>query len=238
MKVSTKTNIGLVRKHNEDSYCYNKEIDLLAVADGMGGHKAGEVASSMAVNILTDQLLKQKEQLQTNPETVLIQAVKEANSQIYLTANANKDQNGMGTTITAAILDKNTFFLAHVGDSRAYLVHKNEIKQLTQDHSLVNEMVKNGNLTEEEANQHPQKNILTRALGTSEEVLVDFYQAQVIKGDTLLLCTDGLSNLISREEMIVLVANAGNLDQIADALVDKAIERGGHDNITVVIGQA
>lgn len=237
MRYSSKTSIGLVRKHNEDSYCINEDINLFAVADGMGGHKAGEVASSIAVKTLEEILLQQTDRLAIDASAALEQAILTANKNIYETAKENDQQKGMGTTITAALVTGKYLYLAHVGDSRAFLIHKRSIKQVTQDHSLVNELIRNGDITEEQASHHPQKNVLTRALGTSPKVVIDFYQEKVAKGDTLILCSDGLSNLVDRDEIMEIVWAAGDIDTSAELLVDKAIDRGGFDNITVVICQ-
>lgn len=235
MKFSSRSSIGLIRKQNEDSFCINKDLNLIAVADGMGGHRAGEVASSMAVKAFEDYLLENRNLLADDSQDIMQKAVQAANRVIYEAAGSNSSQKGMGTTLTAAVLDGSNLLLAHVGDSRAYLIHNDKIKQITQDHSLVNEMVKNGSLTEEEANRHPQKNILTRALGTSPEVEIDLLKIKIKENDLIILCSDGLTNLVSREEIMAFAAQENDLDRLVESLVDKAIERGGFDNVTVVV---
>lgn len=235
MKYSSRSSIGLIRKQNEDSFCINEDLNLIAVADGMGGHQAGEVASSMAVKAFEGYLLEHREAFDVNPQDTMLTAMQEANRIIYETARDNRSQNGMGTTLTVVVLDGGNLFLAHIGDSRAYLIQNQNIRQITQDHSLVNEMVKNGSLTEEQASRHPQKNILTRALGTSPEVITDLAQIKIKKHDLIILCSDGLTNLVNREEILEFAGQENDLDRFAEILVDKAIERGGFDNVTVVV---
>lgn len=235
MKFTSKSSIGLIRKQNEDSFCINEDINLIAVADGMGGHRAGEVASSMAVKSFEDYLLEHRGALTDNPQDTMQKAMQEANRIIYETARKNSSQKGMGTTLTAAVFKGSNLFLAHVGDSRAYLIHNDNIKQITQDHSLVNEMVKNGSLTEEEASHHPQKNILTRALGTSPNVIIDLMQIKIKEEDLVILCSDGLTNLVSCDEIREFSRQESDMDRFVEILVDKAIERGGFDNVTVVV---
>lgn len=233
MKYSEITHIGLVRQGNEDSYCVCPDLNLVAVADGMGGHEAGEVASRMALQAIEDFLRKHPEAALT-PKKVLHQAVLEANSKVFEAAQKNKGYRGMGTTLSAGLLLGRDLYLAHIGDSRVYLIN-NQVNQLTQDHSLVNELVLNGGISEEEALNHPQKNILTRALGTIAEVNADLIHTNLKKGERLLFCTDGLSNLIVKEEIFQVVSEAPDLSQGVQRLLAMALERGGKDNITMIL---
>jgi len=236
MKVSAWTDVGCVREKNEDSYCVlglAEDRLLCAVADGMGGNEAGEIASSLAISSL-------EKHFGTLPagvsdyEPVMAAGIETANRTVFATAGARQECRGMGTTLTAVFLADGYAYLGHIGDSRAYLLHHGTFSQLTDDHSLVGEMVKNGKLTEHGAMVHPQKNILTRALGTSDSVLYDLHRLRIEKGDIFLLCTDGLSNLIEKEEIRDIVDRHSDFASLAQCLVNMANERGGYDNITVV----
>jgi len=228
------TDIGLVRSQNEDSLCVSPETGLFAVADGMGGHLAGEVASATALQILERELSKRLQQGES-PDHALVNAVQEANRQVYELASGNQQWAGMGTTITACLKRGEFIYIAQVGDSRAYLLRESMIMQLTEDHSLVRELVKNGGLTEEQALHHPQRNVLTRALGTASSLNVDIFKRRVFTGDMLLLCTDGLTGYIRPEEILLTIRNSSDLDNAARNLVDKALSSGGKDNITVIL---
>jgi len=234
MHVNSLTNIGLVRKANEDKYLADKNRGLFIVADGMGGHEAGEIASSLAIKTL-DELLTEDEILQKGGEG-LRQAVKSANTIIYNEAKINSRCTGMGTTVTAAMFTDIHLYIAHIGDSRAYLIRDESIKLLTKDHSLVGELVRQGELTEKEAINHPHRNVLTRALGTEPEVEIDLMEVNTKPGDLLLLCTDGLYNLVQNDEILQAVLNNGDdLRKTVDQLVKLSLNRGGLDNITVVL---
>jgi serine/threonine protein phosphatase PrpC len=202
----------------------------------MGGHKAGEIASKMALEALTSHLRKNPEVLNDSPVEALKQAFSCANKTVYNYAQTDIDMfRGMGTTITAAVHQANKIYIAYVGDSRAYLVRGNDIKLLTSDHSLVNELLKSGGLTEKEAKNHPQRNVLTRAIGTSVQVEVDVTERPVHNGDILILCTDGLSNLVKIEEIKQMAEVNESLAERAKNLVECALDRGGRDNVTVVL---
>jgi serine/threonine protein phosphatase PrpC len=230
MKWSKLSHVGLVRKNNEDNCCVCDDLKLFAVADGMGGHKAGEIASKMALEALASHLRENPDVLNDSPVEALKQAFSCANKTVYNYAQADKDKfRGMGTTITAVLQRENRIFVAHVGDSRAYLVQDNDIKLLTSDHSLVNELFKSGGLTEKEAKNHPQRNVLTRAIGTSFQVEVDVTEKP--------LCTDGLSNLVKVEEIKQMAEFKESLAERAKHLVECALDRGGRDNVTVVLYQ-
>lgn len=238
MKWSKLSHTGLVRKNNEDNCCVCDDIKFLAVADGMGGHKAGEIASKLALDELVSYLRANAGLLEENPAEVLKKAFNSANQAVLELARTDGDKfRGMGTTVTAVLPRENKIFVAHVGDSRAYLVRGSEIKLLTSDHSLVNELVKSGGISAEEAENHPQKNVLTRAIGTSPVVEVDINIQEVKKGDIIILCTDGLSNLVSLEEIKLMAGQDESLGERAKHLTEKALDRGGGDNITVIIYQ-
>ncbi|MFZ5641143.1 MAG: Stp1/IreP family PP2C-type Ser/Thr phosphatase [Bacillota bacterium] len=235
MKWSKVSHIGLVRKTNEDNSLVCEDLQLLAVADGMGGHQAGEVASRLALETIAAYVTRNNGAITANPGAVLQKALAEANKKIYQQARQEPIYHGMGTTITAAFLTPGKVHLAHVGDSRAYLIHDGEIRLVTNDHSLVNELVKNGGITVDEANRHPHRNVLTRAVGSAPGVDVDLYEEAVVPGDILVLCTDGLSNLLSPDEIKDTVTAAATLDEGAAGLIDRALAGGGSDNITVIL---
>jgi protein phosphatase len=204
----------------------------------MGGHKAGEIASKMALDNLTGFLRENPGRLLEDPTRVLSQAFQQANKAIFAYGREHGEQfRGMGTTLTAALLRGNKLYIAHVGDSRAYLVCGTEIRLLTVDHSLVSELVKNGGITAQEAETHPQRNVLTRAIGTYPSVEVDVCVESINRGDLLILCTDGLSNLVNLEEIKQVAGENEPLVERARHFVDRALERGGADNITVVLYQ-
>ncbi|TEB05735.1 Serine/threonine phosphatase stp [Pelotomaculum schinkii] len=234
MRWAQLTDRGLVRSLNEDSLCVSPEIGLFAVADGMGGHLAGEVASATALQMLEQDLGKRLQNGEF-PQHALVNAVQGANRKIFELAGSNQQWAGMGTTLTACLKREEVIYIAQVGDSRAYLLREGRIAQLTEDHSLVRELVKNGGLTEEQALQHPQRNVLTRALGTAPSLTVDLYLHKVGPGDLLLLCTDGLTGHLRPEEIMFTVRTSPNLDTAARVLVDKALGAGGKDNITVIL---
>lgn len=227
MQVGARSDIGRVRRVNEDAYCALP--GLFAVADGMGGHRAGEVASSLAVDVLTSHPFARK-----TPEEVQA-VIQDANRRIYEDAVRQPKYAGMGTTITVALIDGDRLVIGHVGDSRAYLVRQGYLRQLTADHSVVGELLRNGGLTQAEAVTHPHRNLLTRALGTSPEVLVDVVTEQLAGGDILILCTDGLTNLVDDDELIEIVTGHNDPDDAVDRLVALANDRGGIDNVTVVV---
>lgn len=234
MHVNSLTNIGLVRKANEDNFLTDKKRGLFVVADGMGGHEAGGLASTIAIKTL-DKLLT-SELIALEKGEGLCQAIQKANELIYLEAQLNKCYAGMGTTLTATLFIDDLLYIGHIGDSRAYLIRENTIKLLTNDHSLVGELLRKGELTESEAYRHPHRNILTRALGTEKEVEIDFNEYKIKPGDIILLCTDGLYNLVNDDEILAeVMGNGSDLKKTVNRLVQTALERGGVDNITVVL---
>ena len=223
-----KTDTGRQRRENEDSAYVRSPV--FVVADGMGGAQAGEVASSIAIEAFERELPHSG-----TPEERLAERVREANQQIYDHSRAEHGREGMGTTLTAAYLDDAHLAIAHVGDSRAYLFRDGELTRLTQDHSLVDELVRQGKLTEEQAAEHPQRSIITRALGPEPDVEVDTWTYPVRAGDVLLLCSDGLTSMVPEERIAEILGSAETLEEVGRRLIEGANEAGGRDNITVVL---
>ena len=246
INVSADTNVGLVRDHNEDDMLtlhsgqQPEGTDaILVVADGMGGHLAGEVASHMAVDGIREQL-KAKEQesakLSGNEYGVFLHnIIREVNENVCV-AGRDPDKLGMGTTCTLAAIQENILFVVHVGDSRAYMIRNSEIHQITTDHSWVQERVDEGSITTEEARFHPNRNMITRAIGLQRNVEIDVMRLDVIHGDLLLICSDGLNSMITDEAILSVILKAQS-DSICADLIDAANEAGGYDNITVVTAQ-
>lgn len=254
MRSAGKSDIGLVRKINEDEFLCLRLNDLLnlensgadlylcIVADGMGGRNAGEVASSMAVHEVVEfikekyiNVLLEKEVSEEKIFDLIREAIYFSNDSIYKKSLLNSDLTGMGTTLSMILIKDNNLFYGHVGDSRIYIIRKNEITKLTEDHSLVAELVKQGTIKPEEADSHPQKNIITRALGTEYNIEADVGKYEMIDDDYILLCSDGLSNLINDSEIMEIVLSTDDVNQTCDNLINKAKENGGFDNITVVV---
>lgn len=227
MRVGAKTDPGRVRASNEDRY--GVLPNLLVVADGMGGVQAGEVASQLAVDALL------VHPFGASDPAELVAAIKAANRNIHQAASGRPEWQGMGTTITAALLSGSACHIAQVGDSRAYLLRDGEIQRLTKDHSLVEELLRNGSISVEEALLHPQRNLLTRALGTSEDVEVDVTTVALSLDDVLVLCTDGLTGVVADGEILEEVMRHADPQRAAEGLVALANDRGGPDNITVVV---
>lgn len=231
-----KSDIGMIRKTNEDNYIFLPP-HLFVVADGMGGHAAGEIASKIAVDTVRDYIVQQQD-TNFDPEAVLKQAITNANYSILQVAQQNNECSGMGTTFSAAYIKNDIVYWGHVGDSRIYHINDAEIKQITRDHSLVWDLVRNGNITEAEALTHPHRNILTRAVGTNEHVDIDTGSLQLMPGDKLLFCTDGLTNMVSIEDIFSIVQNTTIIEQeILDVLIRQANDAGGIDNITAILVQ-
>jgi serine/threonine protein phosphatase PrpC len=223
-----KTDTGRQRRDNEDS-AYVR-APLFVVADGMGGAQAGEVASALAVEEFQRPLADEG-----TPEQRLADRVQSANRRIYETAQTAHERAGMGTTLTAAYLDEADLAVAHVGDSRAYILRDGALTRLTQDHSLVEELVRRGKLTAEEAAEHPQRSIITRALGIENDVQVDTWTYPVRAGDVVLMCSDGLTSMIGEDQIAAALRAEPDLDRAAERLIAEANEAGGRDNITVVL---
>jgi PPM family protein phosphatase len=223
-----RTDVGRQRTANEDSLFVSPP--LFAVADGMGGAKAGEVASAVAV-----EAVEAAPESSEPAEAQLAEIVRAANRRIYDLAVADESRRGMGTTLTLAKVHGDEVSLAHVGDSRAYRMREGRLEQLTRDHSLVAELERSGQITAEAAEHHPQRSIITRALGPEPDVEVDTYTLTVRDGDVFLICSDGLTSMISDEEVASIVRSAASLDEAAEALVRAANQSGGKDNITVIL---
>lgn len=239
------TDMGKVRKNNEDSYLLAPELQLAIVADGMGGHNSGEVASSLAVKVTRDKFDSMRQTgMKPNPynDKVSLEAnqlgfaVQLANSVIYEAGAAAADNKGMGTTLSAGLLNKTKISIAHIGDSRIYMMRGGAMQQLTEDHSLVMEHVKKGLLTKEQADVSPLQNILTRALGTQKTPAVDLVEAELQEGDRLLFCSDGLFKAVKEDKMHEMVKAQPDNAKACAELVAAANAAGGPDNITVVIG--
>jgi PPM family protein phosphatase len=229
------TDVGRRREHNEDSLLVDQELGLFVVADGMGGHAGGGTASSIAVSTIQKSVRAASQAPEASPfSTVLRLAVEDACRAIYRAAQEDPSLAGMGTTVTAALVVGHNAYVAHVGDSRCYLVRSGRIFQLSEDHSLVNEQLKAGAITEEEARSSRFRNIITRSVGFEEEVLVDVVELDVERGDVVVLCCDGLSNLVADPE-ILEIASGAPLGEAPERLVALANERGGDDNITVIV---
>ncbi len=232
MKAYALTHVGKVRAGNEDAYYLPKDgARLYAVADGMGGHRAGEVASALAIEILSKYL---REAAQPGPDA-LRAAVERANRAIYEAAAADADKHGMGTTLTALWFDAGRAHLSHVGDSRAYLLRNRALMQLTNDHSLVNQLVAQGELTPSQARNHPRRNVITKALGTDRHVTPDFTTVDCLPGDVWLLCTDGLSNMVRDSELARLMQGEGTWPERLQKILDLALTRGAPDNVTALV---
>jgi len=222
-----RTDVGRGRPENEDSILVDEAGGLYAVADGMGGHRAGEVASATAIETL---------QAAYRGGRPLDEAIEEANAAVFSKGADDPALRGMGTTLTAVTLvDRRTALLGHVGDSRAYLLRDGAVTQVTEDHSLVEQLVREGRLSPEEAQSHPQRAIITRALGVDAQVEVDTYRIDLKAGDRLLICSDGLTNMLSDDTIAATLRRHPDPQQAADTLVDMANQAGGDDNITVVI---
>ncbi len=234
MKWAQVTDTGLVRASNEDSMLLSPEIGLFAVADGMGGHRAGEVASSMALQLI-EQELNSRLKSGEDSENALVESIKEANRSVYELSRQNAEWSGMGTTVTVCLREGDRAFVGQVGDSRAYMLRGGGIDLLTEDHSLVQELLKKGGVTEEQAFVHPQRNILTRALGAGPTLEVDIYCTEVSTGDMLLLCTDGLTEYLRPKDILKTVNDSPDLNTSVQNLLGKALSSGGKDNITIIL---
>lgn len=231
------TDVGISRDHNEDTIGWQVNLGLAVLADGMGGHNAGEVASDIAVHAILDTIASQSDEgvLAQDPVAACHEAVKVANETIFLNAKQEAAHSGMGTTIVVAVFQDGQVTIAHVGDSRLYRYREAQLQQLTHDHSLVQEMVRNGYMTEEEALTSNNKNMITRALGVENDVTIDVQQQDTQSDDLYLLCSDGLSDLVTDTEIGDIVAAGEDMQQTAQNLIDAANGNGGMDNISVVL---
>lgn len=236
IKTFSMTDVGMKRKVNQD-YVYTSENaignlpNLFIVADGMGGHKAGDYASRCAAQVIKTSVESSD---QTNPIRIIREAVESANHRVYEEALAKEEYSGMGTTCVVATIVDDILYVGNVGDSRLYVVDR-DISQITKDHSLVEEMVRLGEIDRAAARVHPDKNIITRAVGAASEVRIDFFDLRLKKGDLVLMCSDGLTNMVEDEEIRVILASEPDVAGRAQALIDRANDNGGRDNIAVVI---
>ena len=236
MKTFSMTHIGKRREMNQD-YVFTSETavgnlpNLFLVADGMGGHKAGEYASRFTVDTIVESVKASRE---TEPVAIMKEAVTKANELLIEEARADEKKSGMGTTIVVATILGKKLYVANVGDSRLYLVNR-EISQITRDHSLVEEMVRLGEMDKAEAKDHPDKNVITRAIGAIPDVVIDFFEVELEEEDTVLMCSDGLTNMIEDEDIKKIILTQRDIAEKAEKLVMTANENGGKDNITVVV---
>ena len=249
VKASGLTHVGRQRQHNEDSYLVEDTARLFVVADGMGGHAAGEIASRIAVDSIQEFILHTKEDEGTWPHAYderykrstnrLMTAVKLANTRVLEAMRKDARLRGMGTTVVACMADGGTMSVAHVGDSRVYLIREAQLSRITNDHSWVFEQVQAGLLTEAEAEKHPLRNVITRALGGALSVVPDASEVECQPGDVFLLCSDGLTGMVSEEQILkVVTKNEDDLAVACQNLIDSANERGGIDNITAILVRA
>ena len=238
MKTFSITDIGSVRKVNQDYvFCYDNPVgqlsNLFLVADGMGGHQAGDYASRLCVETVANAV---KNSRLRSPISILEAAIQEGNMAVFRDAEKEETLYGMGTTMVAATVIGREVYIANIGDSRAYLI-RDGIHQITEDHSLVEEMIRSGDLERKDAKSHPNKNVITRAIGTSAIVQADFCELEVKEEDVLLLCTDGLTNMLDDEEILSIIKEKTNLEAAGNELVRAANANGGKDNIGIVLIQ-
>lgn len=237
LKTFSITDIGKKRKLNQD-YVFTCEIpvghlqNLFVVADGMGGHNAGDYASKYTIETIVDEIGKSDEE---SPVFVLEKAIQSANTHIRQKSFEDEELNGMGTTVVAATIHDGVMCVANVGDSRLYVINNKDIKQITRDHSLVEEMVRMGGIKREQARSHPDKNIITRAIGAQDDVEIDFFQVSLKQDDLILMCSDGLTNMIEDEEIRMILQGQRDIVEKAEALVKAANNNGGKDNIAVIL---
>lgn len=233
----SRTDIGKKRRINQDYIFAGTEqignlSNMFIVADGMGGHAAGDYASRKSVEAMCEFV---ESSFERNTITLLCKAVETANSVVYNTSRSNRELDGMGTTVVAATFVGRYLQVVNVGDSRLYIINQDGIRQVTVDHSLVEEMIKSGTISREQASNHPKKNIITRAVGIKSEVSIDVFSEELKDGDYILLCSDGLTNMVSDEEIQNIVINSKDVEMAVTMLIDAANEQGGKDNISTVL---
>lgn len=239
MKVFTRTDIGKTRSMNQDSFYVSENdngLNLYILADGMGGYKGGEIASKVAVTAVSKYITEKFEDSPKDKDSILDlleDAIIFANSAIYEESEQDEELQDMGTTLEVMLIYKQRVYIGHVGDSRIYRIRKNNMKKITTDHSYVEKLIQDGEITREESYNHPKKNLLIKALGTDEEVEPDLIYTVLNKNDMLIICSDGLTNMIPESEILEVVLNNSS-ENVADVLVDEANEAGGLDNITVI----
>lgn len=230
---------GAVRQQNQDAYHIAQpapDVALGIICDGMGGARAGNVASQLAIEAFLENANRQNlDQWRAEPEALLNLAAEQANEAVSYRSGIDPECRGMGTTMVAALVLGNMAYLLNVGDSRAYLVTREGITRITKDHSVVEDLVSRGKITPEEARQHPQKNLITRAIGAEANLRADMYRQPLGEDDALLLCSDGLSNLVTDQELLYEVVHGGESSQCCQRLLDIALSRGAPDNVTIVL---
>lgn len=236
MKAFSITDTGVLRTMNQD-YCFSSDTpigklpNLYIVCDGMGGHKAGEYAARYTVERIVAAVSRSRAE---DPIRILKAAIHKANEILVVESKEYKEKQGMGTTVVAATIVGNKMYVANVGDSRLYVINET-IEQITNDHSYVEEMIRIGKIKREDAREHEKKNVITRAVGAAEKVKVDFFEVELRENDTILLCSDGLSNMVTDEKIFQVVLASSQVEEICKSLVDEANKNGGQDNITVVV---
>ena len=234
---AARTDVGVVRSGNEDAYLMGSERGLFVVADGMGGHAAGEVASEMATRLVAETFKPVKGMSDDELMAQMVAAIRAANAAIFERTLQEQDKRGMGTTATALALLPRRYLIGQVGDSRAYILRGNVLTQITKDHSYVQEQVDAGRLSPEEARVHPYANVITRCVGSSGDVVPDLYIGTLEAGDLLLLASDGLTGMVDDPDLQAILEEDGTLEDRVDRLIDEANRRGGLDNITVSLWQ-
>ena len=234
MKVVSATNVGNYRKNNEDSYYVNESKNLYVLADGMGGHLAGERASKMATEIIGQDFAKDR-QIKSIDDAIeiLSSSIRDANKKIFESSQENEDYRGMGTTLSSGLILGDVLIYSNIGDSRIYRINE-EMEQITQDDSFVNYLIEIGEITEEEAKNHPKKNVLTKAMGTTSDIEVIVNTLDIKDKDVFLFCSDGLTNMVSDEEIFKIVKE-NSPEEARDKLLDLALKNGGMDNITFIL---
>ena len=234
MKVVSATNVGNYRKNNEDSYFLNESKNLYILADGMGGHLAGERASNMATEIIGRDFEGEREVKSIDDAIeILSSSIRDANKKIYESSQENEDYRGMGTTLSAGLILDNVLIYSNIGDSRIYKINK-DMEQITKDDSFVNYLIEIGEITEEEAKNHPKKNVLTKAMGTTPDIEVIVNTLNIGEKDIFLFCSDGLTNMVSDEDIFKIVKE-NSPEDAGDKLLDLALKNGGMDNITFIL---
>ena len=236
MNSTGRTDTGRKRSNNQDSIFISDTPvgplpNLYIVADGMGGHAAGDFASRYAINVVIDFIRKSTVR---NPISLLKRALVYANSELYKEAEKDKEKSGMGTTMVAAVLTDKKLYVANIGDSRLYVIN-DRIIQVTMDHSLVEELIRSGQLERNKGRNHPEKNIITRAMGSRGEAMPDFFEIDVNPGDKILMCTDGLSNMVEDDEIRDIVEDSATSEEAVSSLINRANYYGGNDNVSVII---
>lgn len=239
LAVGARSDVGMVRSGNEDNFFTEADDKrgVFVVADGMGGHAAGEVASEMAVQIVSRHLLPLEHIRDNESGERMAQALRDANRAIYERMLAEVDKQGMGTTASCLVLSENQYLIGQVGDSRIYLLRDGALRQITKDHSYVQEQVDAGLLTPEQARYHPYSNVITRCVGSNESVDVDLYRGEVLPGDVFLVASDGLTGMVDDRRLQQILLARSSPGRIVDALIAEANGRGGLDNITAIIVQ-